>query len=113
MPWILKLKLDWILLRKQLEGARQFKAISRAQSNARIIAEGDESEKNDIFAALMKSQDPETARTFSTAELVSEGGLLIIAGRSIAAPERSAAERLCSLGHFKDRNDGDAVLCDP
>lgn len=82
MPWILKLKSDWSFLGRYLEGVRRFKEVTAVQSNARIAAEDDNVEHKDIFAALLKAKDPDTGRSFTTSEMVSEAGFLLIAGRA-------------------------------
>lgn len=82
MPWILKLKSDWSFLGKYIDGARRFKTVTTVQSNARIAAENDDVEHKDVFAALLKAKDPDTGRSFTKSEMVSEAGFLLIAGRS-------------------------------
>ena len=81
MPWILNAKLDRMFFRRQIDGIKKFKAVSKEQSDARTAAEGGADEYRDIYAAMMKAKDPQNGRSFTGPELVSEGGQLIIAGK--------------------------------
>ena len=79
MPWLLHLKLDWTFFRARIDGVLTFRAVSDAKAKQRI-AEGSPSGEPDIFASLLNAKDPETGQGFTTEELVSEGGLMIVAG---------------------------------
>ena len=79
MPIILHLKLDKLFFRKLTRDVYRFKALSQAQSDWRM-AQGDTMEHRDILATLIDAMDPETGKGLSHKEIISEAGLLIIAG---------------------------------
>ena len=81
MPSLLKLRLDGILFRKLIKGIRRYQAFSKAQLDERIRRASSD-KKIDMFSSLLEAIDPETGEGFTTAELVSESSLLIIAGES-------------------------------
>lgn len=84
MPALLKLKLDQLFFRELVRGTYEFQALSKAQSDWRI-AQGHDLKQKDLFSALMDARDPETGRKYSNEELVSEGGILIVAGTDTTA----------------------------
>lgn len=83
MPWILKLRSDWSFLRKHIRGARRFNEVTKNMSDARL-AEGKNGAKfNDVVAILSRAKEPESGEGLAIPELVSETGLLLIAGRQL------------------------------
>lgn len=84
MPAILKFKLDKIFFRKLTRDTFRFKALTEAQSTWRV-QQNEKMEGKDIFATLMEAKDPETGLGLTQSELISEAGLLIIAGSDTMA----------------------------
>ena len=84
MPAILTLKLDKMLFSKLTKETYEYQALSKDQTEWRM-AQGQKSKMNDIFSALESARDPETNRMYTPIELVSEAGLLIIAGSDTTA----------------------------
>jgi cytochrome P450 len=83
MPAILQLKLDQLLFPKLVKDIYRFEALSKSQSDWRIKQQN--LKARDFFAALLEATDPKTGRGFSHDELISEAGLLIIAGSDTMA----------------------------
>jgi len=94
MPQILTLKLDKLIFRKLTAGTYQYQALSKSQSDWRI-ANSSNIKSRDIFSALLSARDPETGLGFTHEELVSEAGLLIIAGSSTSASALAATTFYC------------------
>ena len=80
MPGLLKLKSDWTFLRKYVRGARRFNEVIKEQSSIRLAREKMEKPLDDIFGMLHEARDKETGRGFTMPEIISETGLLTIAG---------------------------------
>ena len=89
MPIILHLKLDKIFFRKETRDVYRFKALSQAQSDWRV-AQGDKIKHKDFFSTLMQAKDPESGLGLPHKELISEAGLLIIAGSDTTATTLTA-----------------------
>ena len=85
MPGLLKLKLDKIFFRSMLKEAARFEALSKDQSNWRTAQRKSNLDYPDLFSALMESCDPETGTGYTQEELISEAGLLIVAGTDTTA----------------------------
>ena len=84
MPAILTLKLDKLFFRTLTKETYAYQALSKSQAEWRM-AQGRKYEMNDIFSVLETAKDPETGRMYTPLELVSEAGLLIIAGSDTTA----------------------------
>ena len=84
MPAILTLKFDKLLFSKLTKETYEYQVLSKNQAEWRI-SQGRISEMDDIFSALESARDPETNRMYTPVELVSEAGLLIIAGSDTTA----------------------------
>ena len=81
MPWFLKIGVDWSFLRKYIRGARRFNEVTKEISDERL-RDGEKGLKfNDIVAILRNAKEPETGQRLTTPELVSEAGLLLVAGK--------------------------------
>jgi cytochrome P450 len=76
MPELLNLKLDKVLFSKLIEGVNRFTSLSASIFQWRFA----QTACNDLFSALLEAKDPETGHGFSTDQLISEAGLLTIAG---------------------------------
>ena len=76
MPELLKLKLDRLLFSQIIRGVERFTSLSKTIFEWRFM----QGEQKDLFAALLEAKDSETGLGFTTGQLVSEAGLLIIAG---------------------------------
>ena len=97
-------KVEHIFFRKQIRGQQKFRAISKAQSDARI-GDNDGFNQKDLFGILMNAKDPETGRRFTTKELVSQGGEIIFAGISLSSPKHQhRLHRSYSFRHHDNRD---------
>ncbi|QSZ33155.1 hypothetical protein DSL72_002741 [Monilinia vaccinii-corymbosi] len=67
----------------------RFFALSKDQSDWRMSAKPN-ADHEDLFATLLRAQDPETGQKLSQEQLVSEAGLLIIAGMDTTASALTA-----------------------
>jgi cytochrome P450 len=76
MPEIVKFGLDKVLFRNQIAAIARFTGLSAATFQWRFAQE----KCNDFFSALLQARDDKTGQGFSTDQLVSEAGLLTIAG---------------------------------
>lgn len=76
MPSLLRLNLDRLLFRRIILGVDRFTSLSKEMFEWRF-AQGPQ---DDLFNALLTAKDAESGASLTTAELVSEAGLLIIAG---------------------------------
>ena len=76
MPSLLHLHLDRLLFRRILLGVDRFTSLSKEMFEWRF-AQG---HQDDLFNALLSAKDSESGASLTTAQLVSEAGLLIIAG---------------------------------
>lgn len=76
MPSLLSLKLDRLLFRRIILGVDRFTSLSKETFEWRF-AQGPQ---DDLFNALLTAKDAESGASLNTAQLVSEAGLLIIAG---------------------------------
>ena len=76
MPELLLLKLDRLIFRRIIEGVDRFTSLAKEMFEWRL-AQG---KQDDLFGALLEAKDSESEQRLSTAQLVSEAGLLIIAG---------------------------------
>ncbi|TVY17733.1 Cytochrome P450 monooxygenase apf7 [Lachnellula arida] len=79
MPGLLKFNVYKLAARKLVNDVYRFKALAKTQSDWRIT-HNHEIKRKDLFASLMEARDPETGLGFTEEEIVSEAGLLIIAG---------------------------------
>jgi len=79
MPGLLKFNLYKLVARKLVNDVYRFKALTKTQSDWRL-AHNDDIKRKDLFASLMEAKDPETGLGFTEEEIISEAGLLIIAG---------------------------------
>lgn len=89
------MKSDWTFLRNYVRGARRFNEVIKEQSAIRLEAERKGEAQGDIFAMLREAKDQETGSGFTIPEIISETGLLTIAGE-----QRTFLE---SLSHFTER----------
>jgi cytochrome P450 len=89
MPHLLTLKIDQIIFRKLTAGTYRFKELSAEQSTWRL-QNAHNIKTPDLFAALLDARDPETGLGFTQEELISEAGLLIIAGSDTMATAMAA-----------------------
>lgn len=89
MPAILTLQLDKLLFSKLTKETYAFQRLSKDQAEWRS-AQGQKADMKDIFSALEKARDPETGRTYTPVELVSEAGLFIVAGSDTTSTVISA-----------------------
>ena len=89
MPSLLKLHLDQILFRKAVKGVYQYQRISSEQSDWRIQQSSKISER-DVFGTLLSARDPETGMGLSREEMISEAGVLIVAGSDTTSTTLSA-----------------------
>ena len=87
MPELLKLKLDRLLFGKILRGVDRFTNLSKSIFEWRFM----QGEQKDLFAALLEAKDSDSGLGFTTAQLVSEAGLLIIAGSDTTTTATTAA----------------------
>ncbi|KAF2470541.1 benzoate 4-monooxygenase cytochrome-like protein P450 [Lindgomyces ingoldianus] len=76
MPGIVTFKLDKIFFRTLVAGINRFTGLSASIFQWRFAQKG----CNDFFSALLQAKDEKTGKGFSTNQLVSEAGLLTIAG---------------------------------
>ena len=74
---LLRFGLDKLLFNELLEGTLRLNELSRSISDWRVAQD---QYHGDIFAALMDAEDPETGSKLRHEDLISEAGLLIIAG---------------------------------
>ncbi|RAL61285.1 hypothetical protein DID88_010364 [Monilinia fructigena] len=72
-----------------MHGMKEFFALSKAQSDWRTST-GINTDHEDLFSTLIQAQDPETGKKLSQEQLISEAGLLIIAGMDTTATALSA-----------------------
>ena len=79
MPGLLKFNIYKLVAHKLVNDVYRFKELAKAQSDWRI-SHNNGIKGKDLFASLMEARDPETGLGFSQEEIVSEAGLLIIAG---------------------------------
>ena len=80
MPSFLKLKLDVLLsFSKMAKDMETFKSLSEKQAETRMKKSQNVKTK-DVFYYLLNAKDPETGEGLSVPELVSEAGVLMIAG---------------------------------
>jgi cytochrome P450 len=79
MPSLFKLHLHQILFRSLANGIKQLSALSNEITKWRMT-QGDLLDGKDQFSALLEAKDPETGHGFTQPELISEAGLLIVAG---------------------------------
>ncbi|KAL9118706.1 MAG: hypothetical protein Q9187_004748 [Circinaria calcarea] len=76
MPELLNLKHDRLLFGRVIQGVDRFTSLSKSILEWRFM----QGEQKDLFAALLEAKDSDTGLGFTTAQLVSEAGLFIIAG---------------------------------
>lgn len=76
MPEIVTFGLHKIFFRRLIAGIARFTSLSASTFQWRFTQEN----CNDFFSALLQARDDKTGRGFSTDQLVSEAGLLTIAG---------------------------------
>ncbi|KAL9617096.1 MAG: hypothetical protein Q9160_008086 [Pyrenula sp. 1 TL-2023] len=79
MHSLFKFRLHHVLFYPLALGIRQLKSLSTEITNWRI-QQGDALAGKDLFLALLLAKDPLTGKGFSTEELISEAGLLIVGG---------------------------------
>ena len=79
MPIIFKLRLHHVLFRPLANGIKQLSALSDEITKWRMTQSNHLNGK-DLFSALLEAKDPETGHGFTQPELISEAGLLIVAG---------------------------------
>ena len=84
MQGILEWKIDKLLFPASTKGTYEYKRLSEDLSKWRMM-HGTEIKERDLFGALMKARDPDTGKGFTQEELISEAGLLIIAGSQTSA----------------------------
>lgn len=84
MPFLLKFKLEKIFMRQLMRDVETYKEIS-TNLCANRISQGKDTGTKDVFYHLIGAEDPETGATFSRGELISESGLLMIAGTDTTA----------------------------
>ena len=90
MQGILEWKIDKLLFRGSTKGTYQYKTLSEDQSRWRM-EHGADIKERDLFGTLMNARDPDTGRGFTQEELISEAGLLIIAGSQTSATAISSS----------------------
>ena len=100
MPALLKLKLEAVFMRGMVRDTYQFEALSKDQWSWRAAQAPGSLKHSDFFASLLEARDPETGGRYSQAELVSEAGLLIIAGSDTMATGVTSA--LFYLLHYPE-----------
>jgi cytochrome P450 len=81
MTGILKLHLDSIFP-SLTDDLRKYEAISKKITDARI-AKGMNVAVKDVYASLLEYRDPESGVSFTNEELISESGVLLLAGKSM------------------------------
>lgn len=86
MPELIKLKLDKLLFRTLIAGVNRFTSLSVSIFQWRFAQKN----CNDLFSALLQAKDPESGQQFSTDQLVSEAGLLTVAGSDTASTATTA-----------------------
>lgn len=79
MPGLASLHLDNILFGNLAAANKHYEAFGKNQARERI-ENADQVTTKDVFSFLQKGQDPETGEAMTLPELVSESGLLIVAG---------------------------------
>lgn len=79
MPTFFKLRLHKLLSGKNMTGMIRFREFSESQSAQRAKL-GLDVQTRDVFATLLEARDSESGDQFRPEELVSEAGLLIVAG---------------------------------
>lgn len=84
MQGILDWKIDKVFFRGATEGTYKYQELSADQSKWRM-EHASEIKERDLFGSLLEARDPETGRGFTQEELISEAGLLIIAGSQTSA----------------------------
>jgi len=84
MPGILSFKLDKIFFRNMIKDTYHYQTIAAEQSEWRI-AQGSKIAERDIFTSLLEARDPQTGLGMTLEEIISEAGLLIIAGYTSSA----------------------------
>ncbi|KAA8564223.1 hypothetical protein EYC84_011169 [Monilinia fructicola] len=89
MRSIEKLGLFKLIPSSLMHGMKEFFALSKAQSDWRTSTKIN-TENEDLFSTLIHAQDPENGQRLSQDQLVSEAGLLIIAGMDTTATTLSA-----------------------
>lgn len=76
MPEIVTFRLHKIFFQNLIAGIARFTSLSASTFQWRFAQEN----CNDVFSALLQARDEKTGRGFSTDQLISEAGLLTIAG---------------------------------
>ena len=97
MPGLLNFNLDKMFFRPLIQGIHQLNALSKSISDWRV-AQSQSSTQKDLFSALLEAKDPDTDRGLTQEELVSEAGLLIIAGTDTTITATTAS--IFYLLHF-------------
>jgi cytochrome P450 len=90
------LNLDKLLFAKLISGVNRFTQLSESIFHWRFVQQ----DCNDLFSALLQAKDPETEKAFSTEQLVSEAGLLMIAGSDTTITATTAM--FFYLTHYPD-----------
>ncbi|CAI6332828.1 unnamed protein product [Periconia digitata] len=96
LPELLSLKLDKLLFGKLIAGVNRFTSLSASIFHWRFAQQ----DCNDLFSALLRAKDPETDKSFSTDQLVSEAGLLTVAGSDTTITATTAT--FFYLAHYPD-----------
>lgn len=93
MPMILTLRLDKLLFRELDKAKGQFHELSNGQTAWRM--QQTHLERKDLFANLLEFKDPETGNRFTQEELITEAGILIVAGGDTVATSMAATLFYC------------------
>lgn len=94
MPAILKLKVDKLLFSRVTKAAESYQALSRAQAEWRIALK-DNTKTRDLFSYLLEAKDPESGQSLSQEHLISEAGVLMVAGSDTMATAMAATLFYC------------------
>ena len=90
MRTLLRLQLHRVLFRPLINGIRQLNQLSKSITNWRVD-QGERLANKDLFSALLNAKDPESGCALTHDELVSEAGLLIVAGTDTTITAISAS----------------------
>lgn len=89
MPSLFKFHLHHVLFRPLANGIQQLNLLTTEITKWRL-KQGDTLAGTDLFSTLLEAKDPLSGREFTTAELISEAGLLVVAGTDTTITTTSA-----------------------